>query len=47
MRLHAQSVRMHSAQTLGLEQSERVHALQQGIKDAFDPSAILNPGKSF
>jgi glycolate oxidase len=32
---------------LGLEQSERVHALQQGVKDAFDPAGILNPGKSF
>lgn len=32
---------------LRLEQSERVHALQQGIKDVFDPAGIFNPGKSF
>ncbi|GAB4098472.1 FAD-linked oxidase C-terminal domain-containing protein [Sinomonas halotolerans] len=32
---------------LPLEQSARVRALQQGIKDAFDPAGILNPGKAF
>ncbi len=30
---------------LGLEQSASVVALQQRIKDAFDPKGILNPGK--
>ncbi|MCI9889033.1 FAD-binding oxidoreductase [Micrococcales bacterium 31B] len=29
------------------EQSQRVHDLQQGIKDVFDPQGLLNPGKSF
>lgn len=32
---------------LGLEQSPRVHDLQKGIKDVFDPAGLFNPGKSF
>ena len=32
---------------LPLEQTERVHALQAGIKAVFDPDGILNPGKAF
>ena len=32
---------------LGLEQSDDLIALQQGIKSTFDPKGLLNPGKIF
>ena len=32
---------------LPLEQSERLHALQAGIKAVFDPAGIFNPGRAF
>jgi glycolate oxidase len=32
---------------LGLEQSDELIALQQGIKATFDPKGLLNPGKIF
>jgi len=35
------------AQYLGIEQSPELIALQERVKDLFDPKGVLNPGKIF